>query len=124
MLAFARRRAVPLLGLAAALLAAWTVALAYRLPARHTTHDWDVAWIGFDVGLVAALGATALALARRAPWARPAAVVAATLLVCDAWFDNVLATGLDERVEAAVEAAALELPLALVCLWLARSAAR
>jgi uncharacterized membrane protein len=114
----------PLLALVVVLLAAWTLTLGYRLPARHTTDHWDIAWVGFDIALAAALGATAWSVARRSSWTPFAAAVAATLLVCDAWFDNVLANGADERVEAAVEAAALELPLAVLCIWLARNSER
>ena len=115
-----QRWVAPLLVLAAAVLVPWTLVLGYRLPARHTSHHWDVAWIGFDVALAVALAATGVAVARRAAWAQAAAAVAATLLICDAWFDNVLANGLEERIEASVEAMLVELPLAFVCVWLAR----
>jgi uncharacterized membrane protein len=115
-----QRWLAPLLALVAALLVPWTLVLAYRLPAEHTSDHWDIAWVGFDVALAAALITTGWAIVRRATWASSAAAVAATLLLCDAWFDNVLANGLAERIEAAVEAAVVELPLALVCLWLAR----
>ncbi len=114
------RWVAPLLALVAALLVPWTLVLAYRLPSRHTSHHWDVAWVGFDIALAGALAATGWAIARQAAWAPSAAAAAATLLLCDAWFDNVLASGLEEHVEAAVEAALIEVPLALLCLWLAR----
>lgn len=114
------RWVAPVLALAAALLVPWTLVLAYRLPAQHTSHHWDVAWVGFDIALAAALGATGWGIARRASWASSAAAVAATLLLCDAWFDNVLANGGGERIEAAIEAGLVEVPLALFCVWLAR----
>jgi hypothetical protein len=65
-------------------------------------------------------GIEPVAIVQRATWASSAAAVATTLLLCDAWFDNVLARGLAERIEAGLEAALVEVPLALVCLWLAR----
>ena len=108
-----------MLVLSAVVLVPWTLLLAYRLPARHTAHHWDVAWVGFDIALAAALGATGWAVARRSEWAPVAAAVAATLLLCDAWFDNVLANSRDEHLEAALEAAFIELPLALFCVWVA-----
>jgi hypothetical protein len=114
------RWVAPALVLGAAVLIPWTLLLAYELPARHTSRHWDVAWVGFDLALAAALACTGVAIARRSAWAPMAAAVAATLLLCDAWFDNVLATGLEERIEAALEAALLEVPLALLCIWLAR----
>jgi uncharacterized membrane protein len=109
----------PMLVLSAVVLVPWTLLLAYRLPARHTAHHWDVAWVGFDIALAAALGATGWAVARRSEWAPVAAAVAATLLLCDAWFDNVLANSRDEHLEAALEAAFVEIPLALFCVWVA-----
>ena len=116
-----RRRIAPVFVLGAVVvLVPWTFVLAYRLPARHTSEHWDIAWVGFDVALALSLAATGWAIARSAPWAPSAAAVAATLLLCDAWFDNVLANGRGERFEAAVEALAVEIPLALLCLWLAR----
>jgi uncharacterized membrane protein len=114
------RWVAPLLTLGAVFLAPWTLVLAYRLPARHTSQHWDLAWVGFDVALAAALGATGWGIARRAPWVSSAAAVAATLLLCDAWFDNVLANSREEHVEAALEAIFVEVPLALFCVWLAR----
>ena len=108
--------------LASVVLVPWILVLAYRLPARHTSDHWDVAWVGFDVALAAAIGATAWTIARRSPWAPSAAAVAATLLLCDAWFDVVLANGHGERIEAALEAGFVEIPLALFCLWIARDA--
>jgi hypothetical protein len=113
-----------LLVLGGVVLVPWTLFLAYRLPAEHTSHHWDLAWVGFDVALAAALVATGVAVARRAPWALAAATAAATLLVCDAWFDNVLASGGHEHAEAALEAGFVELPLALLCVWLALDSER
>jgi len=110
----------PLLALGALLLVPWTLVLAYRLPARHTTNHWDVAWVGLDTAIAVALAATGWSIARRSAWAPSAAIVAATLLVCDAWFDIVLATGRGEQVEAVVEALLVEIPLAIFLVVLAR----
>jgi hypothetical protein len=110
----------PLLALGALLLVPWTLVLAYRLPARHTTDHWDVAWVGLDAAIAIALAATGWSIARRAAWAPSVAVAAATLLVCDAWFDIVLASGPDEQVEAGLEAALVEIPLAIFLVVLAR----
>lgn len=112
------RWVAPALVLGAAVLIPWTLLLAYRLPASHTSRHWDVAWVGFDLALATALACTGVAIARRSAWAPMAAAVAATLLLCDAWFDNVLASGLHEHVEAAIEVL-VEVPLALFCVWLA-----
>jgi hypothetical protein len=115
-----RRWVAPLLALGAAVLIPWTLVLAYRLPARHTSDHWDVAWVGFDLVLALSLAATGLTIARRSAWAPSAAAVAATLLFCDAWFDVVLASGHDGQVEAILEAVLVEIPLAIFLVWLAR----
>ncbi len=107
---------------AAVVLVPWTLMLGYRLPARHTSDHWDLAWIGFDVAIALALAVTGLGIARCAPWVQGAAAVAATLLLSDAWFDNVLSRSHEEHIEAGLEALLVELPLALLCLWLARNA--
>jgi uncharacterized membrane protein len=109
-----------LLTLGVAVLIPWTLVLAYRLPARHTSDHWDVAWVGFDFALAAALGATAWSIVRRSAWAPSAAAIAATLLLCDAWFDVVLANGHEDQVEALLEAALVEIPLAIFLVLLAR----
>jgi hypothetical protein len=84
-----RRPAGAALVLAAAALVPWIAILARTLPPRVVSHHWDVAWIGFDVGLVVALGATGWATLRRRPWLQGAAMASATMLVVDAWFDVV-----------------------------------
>ena len=110
----------PLLVLGALLLVPWTLVLAYRLPARHTANHWDVAWVGLDAAIAGALVATGWSIARRSAWAPSAAAVTATLLFCDAWFDIVLASGRGELLEAVLEAALVEIPLALFLVVLAR----
>lgn len=118
-----RRLAVAMAAIATALLP-WAVYLSATLPSRHLSDHYTVAWVGFDVALAAAVAATAAALVR-APAAVPvAASIAGTLLVCDAWFDVLSAHGAGEVLEAAIEAALAELPLAALCFWLARDSER
>jgi hypothetical protein len=119
-----RRWVATLLAACAVVLVPWALVLAYRLPARHTSEHWDVAWVGFDIALAGALAATGWAISARSAWAPSAAAVAATLLLCDAWFDNVLANGTGEHLEAAAEALVVEVPLAILCVWLARDSER
>jgi hypothetical protein len=118
------RWAALFLAAAAAGLAPWTLYLTYTLPARHVTHDWNVAWAGFDVALASALVATAVGVRVRAAWLEAAAAVSTALLVADAWFDIVLAGSGSERLEAILLAVVVELPLALFCLWIALNAER
>jgi hypothetical protein len=107
-----------LLALVAAGLVPWTLWLTFSLPARHVTDRWDVAWVGFDVALAASFAATAWAALRYSPWLAPLAAVSGTMLVCDAWFDVVTSHGAGEILEAGIEAALGELPLAAVCAFI------
>jgi hypothetical protein len=60
----------------------------------------------------------------RSPWLEGAATAAATLLFVDAWFDILTSSSRPELLVAIVEAALVELPLAVLCLLIARSAER
>ncbi|HKB94125.1 MAG TPA: hypothetical protein VKC62_07850 [Gaiellaceae bacterium] len=107
-----------LLALVALFLVPWTLWLTFTLPSRHVSDRYDLAWVGFDVALAAAFGATASAAVRRSRWLVTFAAVTGTMLVCDAWFDIVTSHGGDEMVVAVVEAVFGELPLAALCGWI------
>jgi hypothetical protein len=109
----------PLLLVVAVALVPWTVVLGWHLPAQHTSEHWDAAWVGFDTAIVCALAATGFGIVRRASWLQIPAAMAAALLLTDAWFDNLLAHGHTEQVTAGLEAVFGEIPLAIVCLWVA-----
>jgi hypothetical protein len=96
----------------------WSGWLASSLPCRYLSQHWGVAWAGFDLALATALALTGYAALRRAPWLDRAAVAAATLLATDAWFDVVTSRGAAAVALATTEAVAVELPVALICLWL------
>src|SRR5919201_2296924 len=115
---------VPLFALASALLVPWVVLLVVDLPSTHRSVHWDIAWAGFDVMLVLLLLAVTVSAWRRSPWLEGAATEASTLLFIDCWFDVLTSSTQTELVVALVEAVFVELPLALVCLLLARAAER
>lgn len=112
----------PLFALSAVVLLPVIVLLATALPSTHRAEHWNVAWAGFDVMLALLLLAVAITAWRRSTWIEPAATAAATLLFVDAWFDVLTSSTRDELVMAIVEAVVVELPLAVVCLLVARSA--
>ncbi|HSP74264.1 MAG TPA: hypothetical protein VLN26_17975 [Gaiellaceae bacterium] len=118
------RWVAPLFGLAAAALVPWTVVLAKALPSAHTAAHWNVAWAGFDVALALLLLAVALAARRGSPWLEGAASASAALLFVDAWFDVLTAATRTELVAAVAEAGLVELPLAVLCVLLARRVER
>ena len=105
----------PILLLSTAGLLPWTLYLTYTLPSRHVTSHYDLTWVGFDIGLTIAFAATAWCAVRSSQWLVPAAAVTGTMLVCDAWFDVITSAGASERLEALLEAAFAELPLATIC---------
>jgi len=102
----------------------WTLWLTFSLPSRHVTEHYDVAWVGFDIALAAAIGLTGRAALRGSRWLAPLAAATAAMLVCDAWFDVVTSQGGGERLEALLEAALAELPLAALCAYIVYDAER
>jgi len=126
-LSAALRRRVDRVGrfflLMAGALVLWIVFLAVKLPTRKVAVHYDIAWVGFDSGLAAALLVTGALLIRRSPHVVLPAAGTATLLLADAWFDVVTARGY-ALVLAIVLAVGVELPLAALALTVAVRALR
>jgi hypothetical protein len=97
----------------------WTAMLAATLPDRYVTPHWSFTWVGFDSLLIISFALTGLATVRHHPARWAAALVTATLLACDAWFDVSTAGTVPDLVGSAITAAAGELPLAAVLIYLA-----
>jgi len=116
------RWVAPLFALVGAGLVPWTLWIAYDLPQRHIARHWDLAWVGFDVAMAGLLLATAYAAVRQAAWIQSSAAAAATMLACDAWFDIVTASRGTEQAMAVTTALLIELPLAVICIWVAHNA--
>jgi hypothetical protein len=115
---------VLVLGTATVVLVPWILYLTFTLPSRHVTPHYDIAWVGFDVGLTVAFGATAWAVLRGSQWLVPSAAATGTMLCCDAWFDIVTAgRGMDLALSL-MSGFLVELPLAILCVWVARHAER
>lgn len=110
------RSAYILFGCGAALVP-WLIVLAVTLP------EWTVAWVGLDAMESLGLIATGLLTLRRHPLRPVVAGATATLLVIDAWFDVTTSTGV-ALVTALLMAVLAELPLAVLCGYLASTAAR
>lgn len=106
-----------LLAFTAVALIPWTLWLTFSLPSRHVSDHYDVAWVGFDIGLALALGLTARALFRGSRLLAPLAAATAAMLTCDAWFD-IVTSNHGERLEAALRAIFAELPLAALCAYI------
>jgi hypothetical protein len=108
----------PLFGLLGAGTIPWTVYLSMTLPDHAHTHNYRLAWVGFDVLLVVVLLVTAYLAWRGSPLVGLLAGCAATMLVVDAWFD-VTTSNRGEFGFALLLALAAELPLAVLCGWVA-----
>ena len=91
----------------------WLAYLFVTLPAYASGGAWRTAWIGFDIALAVAFGATAVTVWARRQVAVVALLITATLLTCDAWFDVCLSWGTSEHW-ASVASAGAELPIAAV----------
>ena len=109
---------VAVFGGVAVLLVPWILYLTFTLPSRHVTVHYDLAWVGFDVGLTVTFAATAWAVLRGSQWLVPFAAVTATMLCCDAWFDVTTSRPGTELLEAIAQAALAELPLAALCAFI------
>ena len=105
----------------AALMVPWTAYLFMVLPRTAPAAHFDLAWGGFDLALLVLLALTGWAAVRRRRWLAAVAGASAALLAADAWFDVVTAPTHGERWVALAMAVLVELPLAVVCGWLAVS---
>jgi hypothetical protein len=97
----------------------WTIWLSASLKPDHETQHWNLAWSGFDIGLAFAFLATAFSAWRKSPWVGTCAAATGTLLVTDAWFDIVLESQSGDVRNAVLLAVVAELPIAVVCFWIA-----
>jgi hypothetical protein len=100
----------------------WIVYLGFTLPTRASADDYNLAWLGFDVAMWAVMAVLAYCLIRRRQGAPIFAAVAATMLLVDAWFDAVLASDRGDFMFALTLALVVEIPLAIVCTWIAVNA--
>jgi hypothetical protein len=106
-------------GALALLMVPWTAFLSTTLPSSARAAHYDLAWAGFDLGLLVALGLTGVAAVRLSRWLPALAGATAALLLVDAWFDVVTAPSRAELAAALTMAVVVELPLAALCGWLA-----
>ncbi len=109
-----------IMAIAVVIMVPWTAFLAATLPTRFRAHNWDVAWVGFDSVLILVLLGTAWAAWYRRQILAMAAVVAGTMLLCDAWFDINTSWGTSGLAVTILTALIGNIPLALVFFWLAR----
>lgn len=98
----------------------WTVYMAFSLPDNFSAHNWSIAWVGFDIALIAVLSFATWAAYFQKQVLVAAAIVAATLLICDAWFDVIMSLGTKDQAISIATALIVEIPLAVFFIVLAR----
>ena len=118
------RRVAVLLLAAGVGLVGWTIYLSDALPERQTAQHWDIAWIGLDVFMIIAIGATAWGAWKQRQIIIPASLAAAVLLIVDAWLDTMTASAGRDATVAYLMAALLEIPAAIFFAYIARHAFR
>jgi hypothetical protein len=118
----APRWVAPLYLTLSVLLVPWIVYLGFARPAEFGDGHYRVAWIGLDAMEAIALALTAWLAYRRSTWVDMAATATATLLIVDAWFDLMTATPGWPLTQSIAAAVVLEIPLAVLSLWIARNA--
>jgi hypothetical protein len=102
----------------------WTVFLALSLPKENLEHHYRLTWTGFDLILVLAIYLTAHRAFRLDARVVYPAMVVATLLVADAWFDITTSTSAAEATQALILALFVELPAAAFSLYVAHRVGR
>jgi hypothetical protein len=103
----------------------WIVYLGFTLPEKVRAQHYDIAWLGFDCLMWTMLAVLAWATLRRHAATGPVAAVASMMLIVDAWFDIFTSSaGHGEMVLAITLAVCGELPLAILCAWVAVHAER
>ena len=98
----------------------WTVFLGLSLPRQYDAGHWKLLWTGFDVVLLSVLGYAGLAAWLRRQILATTAIVAGTLLLCDAWFDIVTSLGNSDEWVSMLTGFGAEIPLAVFFLCLYR----
>ena len=106
--------------IACTVLVGWIIVLVLTLNRDYTATHWRLAWVGFDVVLLAAFAATGWAFWRGRQIVIAFLLITATLLCCDAWFDVILDLGSGGAWVSIASAVIVEIPLALVMFNVAR----
>ena len=99
--------------ISAVVLIPWIGYLAVALPHVYVTHNWDQAWVGFDILLLLLIVATAVLGYLHRQMVMLTAFATGVLLICDAWFDWMTSNRADVGW-ATVSALLFELPLAVL----------
>jgi hypothetical protein len=101
-------------------LVGWIIVLWLTLHRHFTATHWRLAWVGFDIVLLAAFAVTGWAFWRGRRIVITCLLVTGTLLCCDAWFDVILDLGTSGMWMSIASAVIVELPIAFLMFSAAR----
>jgi hypothetical protein len=101
-------------------LVGWIIVLVFTLHRTYYATHWRLAWVGFDIGLLAAFAATGWAFWRGRQIVIACLIVTGTLLCCDAWFDVILDLRTSDMWFSIASAMVVELPIAFLMFNAAR----
>lgn len=90
------------------------VFLSLELPGAYKAENWDLAWVGFDCGLLATLMITLWAVLKHRQIGIISSAMAGLLLIVDSWFDVATSQGGRDFLVALATAIFLQLPFAFV----------
>ena len=108
---------------AAIFLIPWVLYLELVLPTHYEAYHWRGAWVGFDIGLVVFLAATAILGFLRSHLLSIAAFATGVLLLVDVWFDIMTASPHD-RPTSILTGVCGGIPLALILMGVGIQTAR
>ena len=110
--------------IASIILSGWIIYLVSALPPSYRARHWDLAWVGFDCAMLISLMTTSWAMWKRRQIAIPGAMVSATFLIIDSWFDVVTSNqGVDFNI-AIASALLIEIPSAILLFRFSRASVR
>lgn len=116
-----RRRLAALFSiLCCTVLVGWIIVLIFTLHRTYVSTHWRLAWVGFDIVLLAAFAATGWAFWRGRQIVIACLIVTGTLLCCDAWFDVILDLRTADMWTSIASALVIELPVAFLMFTVAR----
>jgi len=98
----------------------WIVFLAISLPKTYIVKQWTAVWTGFDIALLLTILSCLWAALKRRQVLIIFAIMGATLLICDAWFDIMTASTNSDQWVSIASAAFGEIPFAILLLMVAR----
>ena len=88
--------------------------LSIDLPSSYTTKNWDIAWVGFDLGLLFTLALTLWAIWKQRQVSIISSAICGAILIIDSWFDVATSNGGRDLYSAIATAVFLQVPFALL----------